>query len=84
MKLAPLMIKDEDTRRIALELSVETLDATVRNALQERLDRLRVQSSTSISTDRMLQVAVRCAARTVLDSRSANEILGYDHSGLPQ
>jgi len=32
---------------------------------------------------RLDQISLRCAARPILDRRSADEICGYDASGLP-
>ena len=34
--------------------------------------------------ERLGRIARHCAAQPVLDSRRADEILGYDHHGLPQ
>ena len=36
-----------------------------------------------LSASEIMTVAKRFAALPVLDSRSADEILGYDHNGLP-
>ncbi|QNI65623.1 hypothetical protein [Synechococcus sp. A15-44] len=44
-------------------------------ALKERLQRSLIY--------RLDQIALRCAARPSMDRRSADEICGYDASGLP-
>lgn len=44
-------------------------------ALKERLHRSLIY--------RLDQIALRCAARPSMDRRSADEICGYDASGLP-
>jgi hypothetical protein len=33
--------------------------------------------------DQLDRIALRCAARPILDQRSADEICGYDANGLP-
>ena len=86
MKAAPLNIKDPETYRAARELADltgETLTATVRTALKERLERLRRVDDSAERIARMREIAEHCSSLPVLDSRSADEILGYDEIGLP-
>lgn len=56
-------------------LAGETKTDAVILALKERLQRSLIH--------RLDQIALRCAARPILDRRSADEICSYDPSGLP-
>ena len=81
-----LSIKDSETDRLARELAHttgESLTDAIKRALEERLARERARrASRSLgATLRRLQDAV--AQLPVLDSRSADELLGYDDAGLP-
>ena len=56
--------------------------------LKDRLQRLQRQREAGKVRQRSLihrldQISLRCAARPILDRRSADEICGYDASGLP-
>lgn len=80
-----LSIKSDEADRLARQLAAETgesLTEAVVVALKERLEREQARKGTRISARlRRLQAAV--AALPVLDPRSADEILGYDRTGLP-
>jgi antitoxin VapB len=52
-------------------------------ALQERLAREEGRAILPGIKDELLTIGRRCAALPDLDTRSANEILGYDAHGLP-
>lgn len=73
---------DRLARRIA-GLTGESLTDVVKNSLQERLERLSRRKGRSLA-DELDEIAKRCAALPVVDSRSAAEILGYDEHGLPR
>jgi len=81
----PLTIKNPEVDRPARELATltgETLTQAVRTALAERLDRL--ERAERPWGDAAIQAILdRCAGLPVLDTRSADEILGYDENGLP-
>ena len=56
--------------------------------LKERLQRLQhqaqVRSQVKASlVDQLDQIGMRCSARPIHDSRSADAILGHDATGLP-
>jgi antitoxin VapB len=80
-------IRNAETERLAEELSKltgETKTEAVTAALRDRLERLRRGRSQRRLADELDKIAVHCASLPVLDSRSADEILGYDEIGLPR
>lgn len=82
----PISIKDPDTDRLARALSEatgESITEAVRRAIEERLDRERLRPHRQSMADGIRRIQERVAALPVLDSRSADEILGYDSNGLP-
>ena len=85
-----LYIKNPDVeksaRRLA-RLTGETLTEATERAIEERLERLRPtqragHGATQLEKD-LLRIARQCAALPDLDTRTADEILGYDAEGLP-
>ncbi|MCP9888021.1 type II toxin-antitoxin system VapB family antitoxin [Cyanobium sp. ATX 6A2] len=86
-----LNIRNPEANRLAAEVAAlagENKTDAVIVALQERLQRLRSQQAAqpdarTLLADRLDQIAFRCAARPIRDPRSAEQILGYDASGLP-
>jgi antitoxin VapB len=80
-----LNIKDPETDRLArelAELSGQPITAAVRDALQERLDRLRARAR--VAPPGLDEIIARGRARATLDARPEAEILGYDDAGLPR
>jgi antitoxin VapB len=80
-----LSIKDEEADRLARELARrtgETLTEVVVTALRERLARLAPIARSRLVED-VERIGRRNKARQLLDTRSAEEILGYDEDGLP-
>ena len=78
-------IKNPEADRLARELAAatgENITEAVLAALRERLVRVNSQRDEAFFDD-MRAIARRCAALPELDSRSADEILGYDEHGLP-
>jgi len=81
-----LNLRNAETERLAAELARLTGQSktqAVTDAIRERLDRLRDDRSGRSRRERLLDIARRCAQLPVLDSRSAEEIIGYDEDGLP-
>jgi antitoxin VapB len=81
----PLSIKDPEADRLAREVAKatgETLTAAIVQALKERLQRVRRARGAKLSEE-LLAIGRRCAALPIQDTRAADEILGYDHHGLP-
>ena len=82
----PLNIKDRATEQTVRELAMltgETVTTAVRRAAEERLHRVRRARAGGSLAAELLEIGRRCAALPDLDSRTPDEILGYDEHGLP-
>lgn len=82
--MVALSIKTDEADALARELSAathETLTEAVTTALRERL--ARVKEHQADVPARLERLAAEYAALPVSDRRSAEEIVGYDDSGLP-
>jgi antitoxin VapB len=82
----PLNIKDPATERAVRELAAltgENVTTSVHRAAEERLTRVRRAQRGRSLADEILEIGARCSALPDLDSRSAEEIIGYDEHGLP-
>lgn len=80
-----LSIKNPEAERLVRELVALTGEGAteaITKAVRERLERVRRNEASSLAED-IARIARRCAARPILDSRSADEILGYGPDGLP-
>jgi antitoxin VapB len=81
-----LNIKDPATEKSVRELAAitgETVTTAVRRAAEERLQRVRSGCAAPSLAEEILEIGKRCAALPDLDTRTADEILGYDEHGLP-
>lgn len=81
-----LSIKDPEADRLARELAArtgETLTEVVVVALRERLVRERGRVQNALLSDDLAAIRRRCAALPLVDSRPAEQIIGYDDRGLP-
>lgn len=81
-----LNIRNSETERLAealAKLTGETKTEAVTKALRDRLARVRRGRSRGRLADELDEIAQHCAALPVLDTRSPEEILGYDDHGLP-
>lgn len=81
-----LNIKDEETDRLAREvakLAGETITEAVKRSLAERAATLKAKLRDATLVDDLMAIGRRCAALPVHDTRSADEIIGYDDNGLP-
>jgi antitoxin VapB len=79
-------IKSIETERLAREVAAKTgesLTTAIQTALQERLERLRQQRRSQIVTGQLEDILRRVDQLPVLDSRSPDEIIGYNEYGLP-
>ena len=77
-------IKDPEADRLVRELAEatgETLTEAVVVSLRERLARLRHGPRPALAEE-IARIARRNARRPVRDPRSADEIIGYNESGL--
>jgi antitoxin VapB len=79
-------IKNRETERLARELAKRTgvsITEAITTALREQLAREERRRSAPCIRDGLLAIGRRCAALPDLDTRSPDEILGYDEFGLP-
>jgi antitoxin VapB len=83
-----LSLKDAETDRLAREvakLTGESLTQAVRTALAERLEReQRKRGRRKGLAVRLNELAKECAALPDYDTRSPDEIIGYDEYGVPR
>ena len=80
-----LSIKTDEADRLARELAAathESLTEAVTTALRERLERVRARQQVDIMF-RLDRLTVEYVGLPEHDSRSAEEIVGYDDAGLP-
>ena len=81
----PLSIKHPEAERLARALAArtgETITQAITTALEERLLREEGKCKVAHMSDGLLEIGERCAALPDHDSRSAEEIVGYDEQGL--
>lgn len=81
-----LNIKDPETDRIARELASatgESITVAVRIAMEERLRRVRASGAEDSVRDRINEIIERARSLPILDSRTPDEIIGYNEHGLP-
>lgn len=79
-------IKDPKAEMIVRELANatgETVTAAVRRAAEERLQRVRRERGLRSIAEDILDIGRRCARLPDLDTRTADDVLGYDKHGLP-
>lgn len=80
-----LNIKDETTDRLARELAALTgqpITTAVREAIRTQLEAIRRRRRLTDDAD-LYGIIARGRARSIVDDRSEDEILGYDQHGLP-
>ena len=73
-------LAEELAREVAAE-SGESLTQAIIHSLEERLERLRGRRRSPDLLETMLAISDRCSSLPDLDTRSADEILGYDDRG---
>jgi antitoxin VapB len=81
-----LSIKSTETERLAREIAAKTgesLTGAIQKALEERLERLKNQRRSEILATQLEEILHRVDQLPILDSRTPDEILGYDEHGLP-
>ena len=82
-----LSLKDPETDRLAREvarLTGESLTEAVRKALTERLARERRRRGKPRQTiaEALNALAIECAALPDFDTRTPDQIIGYDENGM--
>jgi antitoxin VapB len=81
-----LSIKDPKVDRLAREVAKrtgETLTGAIGRALEERLARVSKQREQRALVDDLNRIVERFSALPDVDTRTPDEILGYDENGLP-
>ena len=81
-----LSIKDSETERLARTLAArtgESITIATRTALEERLRRLGSSARKAALLEDLAASRRRWSSLPVLDTRSAEETIGYDENGLP-
>jgi antitoxin VapB len=79
-----ISIKNDKAEKLAREVAAETgesLTDAVIHSLEERLERLKGRRSAPDLTETLMTISQRCSALPDLDTRDADEILGYDEKG---
>lgn len=79
-----LSIKSDRADRLARELAAatgESITEAVTIAIEDRLRRERRERHRVV--DEIMRIASDAAALPVLDTRCADDIIGYDEHGLP-
>jgi len=87
MPVMALSIKSIEVERMAREISSKTgesLTGAIQKALEERLERLKQARRQQILKGQLEEILQRVDRLPILDSRSPDEILGYDEHGLPR
>ncbi len=82
-----LSIKSLETERLAREVAAKTgesITGAIRNSLAERLDRLNCEHRGRNLMSQLEEILHRIDQLPVLDSRTPDEIIGYDENGLPR
>ena len=81
-----LSLKDKKTDRLAREVATltgETLTGAIRIALEERLERERLRRGQPVRlADQLAALGRECAALPDFDTRTPDEIAGYDDTGM--
>lgn len=82
-----ISIKSLETERLAREIAAKTgesLTGAIQKSLEERLERLKHQRRRQILSMQLEDILRRVDQLPILDSRSPDEVLGYDEHGLPR
>jgi antitoxin VapB len=83
----PLSIKNEEAERLARQVASETgesLTEAIQKALQERWQRLQAKRRSRSLPGQLEELLRRVDELPTLDTRTADEILGYDEHGMPR
>jgi len=81
-----MSIKSVQVEQLAREVAAKTgesLTGAIQKALEERLDRLKTERRQKTILTQLEDVLRRVDQMPVLDSRTPDDILGYDERGLP-
>ena len=79
-----ISIKNDKAEKLARQVAAEageSLTEAVIHSLEERLERLKGRRSAPELAETLMAISRRCSSLPDLDTRSADEILGYDEKG---
>lgn len=79
-----ISIKNDKAEKLARQMVAETgesLTTAIIHSLEERLERLKGRRSAPDLSETLMAIGRRCSSLPDLDTRSADEILGYDERG---
>jgi antitoxin VapB len=82
-----LSIKNAETERLARQVAKEageSLTEAIESSLKERLQRLRQRHGGRIMAEGLEDILRRVDNLPTIDTRSADDILGYDANGVPR
>jgi antitoxin VapB len=82
-----ISIKSIETERLAREIAAKTgesLTGAVQKSLEERLERLKNNRRSQALATQLDDILRRVDEMPDLDSRTPDEIIGYDEDGLPR
>lgn len=83
----PISIRNPRAEALARKVAAragENMTEAVIHSLEERLARLQTAGEKAALIRKIKVIARRCSSRPTLDTRSADEIIGYDEIGLPR
>ena len=81
-----LSIRNTRAEKLAREVSAESgesLTEAIIHALEERLERLRGKRTLTDTAREILKISKRCSSLPDIDTRSPDQILGYNQNGIP-
>jgi len=79
-----ISLKNDKAEKLARQVAFETgesLTDAVIHALEERLERLKGRRTAPDLAATLMAISRRCSSLPDLDTRSGDEILGYDETG---
>lgn len=79
-----ISIKNDRAEKLARQVATEageSLTDAVIHSLEERLERLKGRRSAPDLAETLMVISKRCSSLPDLDTRDADEILGYDDKG---
>lgn len=82
-----LNLKNPEAHRLARELADltgESMSTAVTLALRERLAREQRRRGREGISEKLIAIGQQATRRGIIDSRSPDEILGFDEAGLPR
>lgn len=82
----PLSIRNPETEKLARQVSRltgETLTEAIGKSLEERLERLKRERGQNAVRREIDKILARVDALPEFDTRTSDEIIGYDENGLP-